>query len=363
MYSLEEVKTIFMNKGYVLLNKQYTGNKQYLIFEKEGFLFYNTLNGFIKTDNFKKWGKNNPYSIRNLRHYLRLKEVNVIIPEQEYDYNRLKVICKCGNEYVVSWDNFLIKKQYCCPSCGRQQSAKNHHKNKYEKLMEEKQLIPLFKYRGCKYNDYYITKEGYIVKTSLYNVLRGSNFLDTIFDVCNEYTINNIHTYINIHYPLTKFLSTEYNGVKSKYKFQCECGKQFETDLYNFIKGNKIRCDCCNHSLSSLARKTEEWLNENNIEFIKEKTFEGCVYKNLLRFDYYLIKLNKLLEIDGEQHEKPVCFGGCSIEEAIQHFEETKIKDDIKNQYCIKHNIPLLRIKYTYFDTEEYKSLLQTFTS
>lgn len=363
MYSLEQIKKIFENRGYVLLTTDYNNNKQYLTFEKDGYLFYNSLNGFIKTDNFKKWGKNNPYSIKNLQYYIKQNNIPVSIPEQSYNRDMLKIICACGREYSISWSNFLCGKQYCCPCCGRQQSAIKHYKNKYKLLMEEKKLVPMFEYHGCKHYNYYITEDGFVVKTSLYNVYTGRNFYDTIFDVCNEYTLNNIYHYFELYYPKMKFLSDKYIGATARYKFQCECGQQFETDWYNFIHGNKICCDYCTHSISSFARKTEEWLNKNHINFIKEQTFIDCVYKNLLRFDYYLPELNKLIEVDGPQHERPVCFGGCSVDEALQQFQQTKIKDNIKDEYCIKNNIPLLRIKYTQFNTEEYKLLLQTFTS
>ena len=54
MKTLEEVKQIFSEKGYCLLEDKYVGNKQYMTFSKNGYLYYNTLNGFIKTDNPKK---------------------------------------------------------------------------------------------------------------------------------------------------------------------------------------------------------------------------------------------------------------------------------------------------------------------
>lgn len=71
MSTIEEKRKIFKQRGYNLLSKEYTNNKQYLLFEKDGYKYYNTYNGFIKTDNFKKWSENNPYSIENINLYFK----------------------------------------------------------------------------------------------------------------------------------------------------------------------------------------------------------------------------------------------------------------------------------------------------
>lgn len=60
-----------------------------------------------------------------------------------------------------------------------------------------------------------------------------------------------------------------------------------------------------------------------------------------------------LIEYDGEQHFKPVQYGGISIEQATEKFLQTQIHDNIKDQYCEEYNIPLLRIPYWEFDNIE----------
>ena len=93
--------------------------------------------------------------------------------------------------------------------------------------------------------------------------------------------------------------------------------------------------------------KIAKILKENNIPFIQEKTFSDCILPSgyPARFDFY-VNNKYLIEYDGEQHFK---IGGWCDEE-----EFTKIKkyDNIKNEYCKKNNIPLIRIPYT-----KYKEL------
>ena len=363
LYSLEEIQKLFMQKGYTLLDKVYYNNKQYLTFEKDGYLYYNTYNGFIKTNKPKKWGKSNPYSILNLQKYVRDNNIFVTIPNQPYNYDALYMVCSCGNTYCVKWDNFLSHKQYTCPRCGRKRSAQKHIKQEYLDLMAEKGLTPLTEFRNCKNGEYFYTDDGFIVKVALFNIKQGANERDTIFDICNKYTLYNIHLFIEKNYPGVQFVSEAYLGSKKRYNFICRCGRSFDTSWGSFISGNKIRCDYCTHHTSSLCVKTEEWLNEHNIFFTKEKIYSDCVDKSFLRFDYFFPQLNKLLEIDGPQHERPVSFGGVDKEKSMQLFKETIHRDAIKNQYCQQHGIPLLRISYKDFLTEDYKEKLQTFTS
>lgn len=57
--------------------------------------------------------------------------------------------------------------------------------------------------------------------------------------------------------------------------------------------------------------------------------------------------LNVAIELDGEQHFKPINFGGSNTNES---FEERIIRDNIKNAYCDDNNITLIRIPYWDFN-------------
>jgi len=63
-----------------------------------------------------------------------------------------------------------------------------------------------------------------------------------------------------------------------------------------------------------------------------------------------------LIEYDGEQHYRPVNFGGMSDEKALNNLEKTKKHDQIKNNYCKKNNIKLIRIPY--WESNNYKNIL-----
>lgn len=99
----------------------------------------------------------------------------------------------------------------------------------------------------------------------------------------------------------------------------------------------------------------EKLLLENNIIYNKQKTFDGCKYKNKLKFDFYLPRYNICIEFDGIQHFKPIRFFGGK-----KSFELQKIKDGIKNRYCLDNGIKLIRFNYLQ-DHEEIKEKLEFF--
>lgn len=148
---------------------------------------------------------------------------------------------------------------------------------------------------------------------------------------------------------------------KNKYNqqlWECECGicgKHF-VDLPIRIKNNHVRsCGCLVSSSSELF--IAKFLDDNNISYIKQYTYDDCVSSNgnKLRFDFAVIKNNRvfcLIEYDGEQHYKPVdYFGGEKAFKIRQEYDETK------NQYCFKNQIPLLRLPY-YLSKDEIKSII-----
>ena len=60
-----------------------------------------------------------------------------------------------------------------------------------------------------------------------------------------------------------------------------------------------------------------------------------------LRFDFAIFdndKISHLIEYDGEFHFRKLY--------ESHDFERQKLHDKLKNEYCVKNNIPLIRIPY-----------------
>ena len=102
--------------------------------------------------------------------------------------------------------------------------------------------------------------------------------------------------------------------------------------------------------------KLSEIENNNNIYFIPQIKFDrllglgGC----LLSYDFYIPKLNYLIEYDGEFHYKAIRkYKNEPMKDAEERFKKQQIHDKLKNEYCKKHNIKLIRIPYWDFDNIE----------
>lgn len=134
----------------------------------------------------------------------------------------------------------------------------------------------------------------------------------------------------------------DYIGISFRnLSIECSCGKIFTTSFQNF-KDKKVRtCFSCSSKESVGEKRIREWLEKNKIIYEKEKRFKNCRDKRPLPFDFYLPEYNLIIEFDGIQHFKPI--------RGEKSYQITKEHDKIKNEYCVKNNIDLIRIKYDQF--------------
>ena len=135
------------------------------------------------------------------------------------------------------------------------------------------------------------------------------------------------------------------NSTKTLVKHSL-CGNVYEVKWSNFQQG--IRCPKCNESKGE--KEISNILNSLNIKYTSQKRFPECKYKKTLPFDFYVSnkKSKLLIEFDWKQHFESVdIFGG------EKNFQLTQLRDQIKNDFAISNNIPLLRISYTDFENIE----------
>jgi len=126
---------------------------------------------------------------------------------------------------------------------------------------------------------------------------------------------------------------------------KCDCGNFYETQATLLINGIVKSCGCAKRR-SFGEIKIEQLLKENNISFEQEYRFKDCVNIRTLPFDFY-VNNQYLIEFDGEQH-----YHGGNGYNTIERVQQIQQRDEIKNDYCKEHNIPLIRIPYT-----QYKNL------
>lgn len=123
------------------------------------------------------------------------------------------------------------------------------------------------------------------------------------------------------------------------------------------ITGCKYCLDNKKYKFSKGEQRIENFLQDNSYEYIKEYTFDDCRDIGLLPFDFYLTNDNVIIEFDGQHHFTPINFNGISDEEALKNFNSTQKHDRMKNDYCKKNNIELIRIPYW-----DYKNIEEILT-
>ena len=125
----------------------------------------------------------------------------------------------------------------------------------------------------------------------------------------------------------------------------CDCGNEVDVCMSKIQNGHTQSCGCLKSKGEQLIG---EILRENNINYESQKIFKDCTNPEdtcSLKFDFYLPDYNCCIEYDGEQHFKSIDFYGGE-----EKFKRTQLLDSIKNQYCIDHNIRMIRIPYTDFN-------------
>lgn len=134
----------------------------------------------------------------------------------------------------------------------------------------------------------------------------------------------------------------------NRLRWECECifcGKHYIVDGTNLKTGHTKSCSCIHGSTGE--KIIERLLQQYNIQYKTQYTFLDCITDNnkLCKFDFAIFDKNNqllcLVEYDGEQHY--IVTGGWNND--IQH-QQILQHDKLKNQYCIKNNIPLVRIPY-----------------
>ncbi|HBG3789744.1 TPA: hypothetical protein KQC30_002280 [Clostridioides difficile] len=164
------------------------------------------------------------------------------------------------------------------------------------------------------------------------------NFKDSFgynyFDMAQSWSLSN---------SISPFKVMQTSG--KKYKFICpKCGNEFSRRLADV--GEK-GCICPKCSKSKGEKRVEQYLINNNIKYKDEVKFKSLVSNlgNPLRYDFYLIDYNILIEYDGEFHFKEYFEG--------QKFNKNLLHDKMKNDYAKEKNIKLIRIPYWDFDNIE----------
>lgn len=284
------------------------------------------------------------------------------IHKNEYDYSLIQeyqgvmkkepVICKIHGVWEVSLDNH-INKNSGCPKC------KGHG------LTLEEKLIEAVRIHNNKY-DYSLVIKNFGAKEKIPIICKEHGIFSQVWSnhlhqkhgcpKCRKWGRNKV-TIEEIKERVLKLntgFEYDWGSFKGYFKnldIKCQKHGWFKQSISNHLFGQ--RCPKCNRSMGE--ENIANFLNKNKIKYKTQKTFEDCVNPKTncrLRFDFFIPIINLCIEYDGELHYKSVKYFGGN--EAL---EKSQYLDEIKNEYCSKNNINLLRIAY--FDFKQIENILK----
>lgn len=149
-----------------------------------------------------------------------------------------------------------------------------------------------------------------------------------------------------IHGNKYEYDDVDYINNRTDVLIKCKIHGNFKQRPSNHLRG--AGCPKCKESNGE--KIVQQILEKNKIDFIKQKKFKDCIgvgkkFCRQLPFDFYLPKYNVCIEYDGRQHSVPI----YGYEQLVMQ----KTIDSIKNEYCKKNNILLIRIPYLVDDIED----------
>lgn len=258
---------------------------------------------------------------------------------------------KCGNVWYPTPANLLSGRSHC-PKCSALRLSKNSrlsHSEIQQRISrlfrgtivltnpEEYQNMETslhYKCLVCGYKGTMMAKnliEGHGCPkcANLHRNDRNRLTADYISDKTKEITNN---TY--------EFIGGDYRNSYSPIKFKhLDCGTIFTTTWNKFSSG-AVNCPRCRGSRGEQLVKG--YLDNCQLSYEYGYVVPDLKDKRNLHFDFWLPQYRIAIEYDGIQHYKETQFNYGSD----NNFKLTKLHDKMKNNYCYKHSITLIRIPY-----------------
>ncbi len=348
-YTYQDVKKYIESYGYKLLSDEYINNKKPLRIKcSEGHEYNVSFSSFKnKQSRCPYCNGNAKYTYEEVKEYVESFGYELLSNEYINANGKLKTKCPKGHVWITTFDRF--KRDLRCKKCANEKLKEN----KMYTYEEVREYVESFGYEllSNEYigsNEYIIVKppcghEAYKVTFAHFkNGNRCKKCANEKLSEKKRLDYESVKKYIEgFNY---KLLSKEYTNAHQLLKIKCSKDHIYNTTFNNFKNGK--RCPICNETKGE--KEVSRVLDKLNIKYNSQYKFEDCKAKRYLPFDFYLPDYNCCIEFDGEQHFEIVkWFGG------LDGFIGTVIRDTIKNEYCKKNNIKLIRIPYQEFNNIE----------
>lgn len=285
----------------------------------------------------------------------------VVIGEYEKASKKMEFLCTRHNKLFSATPNNILRGE-SCPLCGKELNSARRTKTTYDFIQEVSsifgdEITVISEYKGsrnkvtCRCN---IHKIEFTSNSS--RLVRGSTSPCPICQAENtrKRCVKSNEQFLRELADANPNIVAleEYKDDHSKILCRCKIHNYEWFAMPNKILHKYTGCPrcCAYHNENVIAKILDKW----GYDYFLQKRFIDCNDKNALPFDVYLPSFNICIEYDGEQHFYPLRRGKMSQEDAEKSFQATLRHDKIKNKYCKKNGIYLIRIPYFEKENIEY---------
>lgn len=159
----------------------------------------------------------------------------------------------------------------------------------------------------------------------------------------NAYSLEKMQSVLNRSTRSRYEIVSSYKNANSNALLKDKkCGNTFLAHPGQLSRG-ETGCPYCSSSKGEKA--VRNYLKQHHCDFKEQVKFEDCKNEKPLPFDFAVYEngvLYCLIEYQGFQHYFP----SSLFDRDENEFKNRKARDKIKEQYCLKNNIKLLKIPY-----------------
>ena len=271
----------------------------------------------------------------------------LIVVEMLYNYHNGKTYCRCrcscGNEHIVYVGNLISGHTKSCGCKTYNMVWDGRRTNLCGVVFGRLTVIEmLYGYRNKQTYCRCICECGNETVVCMSNLLSGRTSSCGCLEKESRYMRSHYQDIGGCRFGMLtvvdKTEDTNSNGSVI-WKCLCDCGNTVYVSYTDLARYRKTSCGCSNYS--NMENFIANILSEHQINYIPQARFSECRNIYPLPFDFYLYDYNTIIEYDGEQHFRPIDFFGGE-----EGFSKIVFNDNIKNSYCEKQKINLIRLSY-----------------
>lgn len=350
-YTDQKIRNILNNYNLELI--EYINTKNIISKDNGGYKYKITLHNLLSNKSPNKFMKN-PFALENFKLFLSKNYPNYKLLDDQYVdcKTKMRFICMKHMDKGIQLNTLtnIIHNHHTCKYCSYDKLHNDRIIDENLIIKRANELHVIYKDRFIKDNETWIS---YICPVHADKGIQTSSW--TLFKArakgC-KYCTGRCKTTEDFKKELSTINSTieiigEYKGSEQPVKCRCKLCNHIWSPIGRSLKNGQ---GCPNCSTSKGELKVKEFLDIHKINYIQQKTFEDCIDKERLKFDFYLPNNNIAIEYDGQQHFMPVDFANKGKEWANNLFQNNVRKDNIKDIYCKDNNINLIRIPYFEYD-------------